>query len=138
MAAERPYENSFWACCSPCGLCWKTACCPCFVYGRNHHRLTHGNDSDYSSCNGACCGWYTLSIFGCGFIMQMMDRSTLQSRYRRTGNGCTGCMGSCCCACCEIMQTSKELDYILVENSGLPPQGYKKTEAMVAGPPGYN
>jgi hypothetical protein len=37
-----------------------------------------------------------------------------------------------------MMQTSKELDYILLENNGLPPQGYKKPEGMVAGPPGYN
>jgi hypothetical protein len=36
------------------------------------------------------------------------------------------------------MQTSKELDYILVESSGLPPQGYKKVEGMVAEPPAYS
>ncbi|ESZ96211.1 hypothetical protein SBOR_3369 [Sclerotinia borealis F-4128] len=49
------------------------------------------------------------------------------------GNVCTGCMGSCCCACCELMQTSKELDYILLEkNAGA--NGYQPQPGMVAGP----
>jgi hypothetical protein len=33
------------------------------------------------------------------------------------------------------MQTSKELDYILLENNGLSPQGYKKQAGMLAKTP---
>ncbi|TGO88157.1 hypothetical protein BPOR_0180g00120 [Botrytis porri] len=49
------------------------------------------------------------------------------------GSGCGACMASYCCPCCELMQTSKELDYILLEkNAGA--QGYQPQPGMVAGP----
>ncbi|KAF5876098.1 putative plac8 family protein [Botrytis fragariae] len=128
------YKNSFWACCSPFDLCLKACCCPCFVSGRNHHRIEHGNDDDYSTCNGWCCGWYGLAaIGGFSFVLQMLDRQKMQKQHGLEGNACTGCMGSCCCACCELMQTSKELDYILLEkNAGA--NGYQPQPGMVAGP----
>ncbi|TEY81545.1 hypothetical protein BOTCAL_0033g00260 [Botryotinia calthae] len=128
------YKNSFWACCCPLDLCIETCLCPCFVSGRNHHRIEHGNDDDYSTCNGWCCGWYSLAtIGGFSFILQMLDRQKMQQQHGLEGNACTGCMGSCCCACCELMQTSKELDYILLEkNAGA--KGYQPQPGMVADP----
>ncbi|KAA8573684.1 hypothetical protein EYC84_005260 [Monilinia fructicola] len=128
------YKNSFWACCTPFDLCLKACCCPCFVSGRNHHRIEHGNDDDYSTCNGWCCGWYGLAaVGGFSFVLQMLDRQKMQKQHDLEGNACTGCMGSCCCACCELMQTSKELDYILLEkNAGT--KGYQPQPGMVAGP----
>lgn len=60
-------------------------------------------------------------------------KSKLTQSQGLEGNACTGCMGSCCCACCELMQTSKELDYILLEkNAGA--KGYQPQPGMVADP----
>ncbi|KAF7899101.1 uncharacterized protein EAF01_008314 [Botrytis porri] len=128
------YRSSFWACCSPINLCMKAWCCPCFVSGRNHHRINHGNDVDYSSCNGSCCGWCVLApVGGLSFVLQMLDRQNMQQKHGLEGSGCGACMASYCCPCCELMQTSKELDYILLEkNAGA--QGYQPQPGMVAGP----
>jgi hypothetical protein len=50
------------------------------------------------------------------------------------GNACGNCMGSWCCYCCELTQTSKELDYIQL-SQGNAASGYKANEGMVAHPP---
>ncbi|PQE10733.1 PLAC8 family protein [Rutstroemia sp. NJR-2017a WRK4] len=150
-----PYKTSFWEFCLPFTLCIylrigiKSSFCPCFVYGRNHYRLEHGNGNNYSSCNGWCCAWCSLAALGgFSFVLQILDRHTLQEKYvsfkstltqglGRDGNNCTGYMGSFCCPCCELMQTSKELDYILTENNR-ESQRYRQQQPMVAHPKTYN
>jgi hypothetical protein len=55
------------------------------------------------------------------------------------GNGCTNCLLSCCCSCSEVIQTSKELDFIKMMQdvssaNAAHNGGYKLQENMIAEP----
>ncbi|THV51240.1 hypothetical protein BGAL_0118g00230 [Botrytis galanthina] len=148
-----PYKHSFWACCSPVDICMKAWCCPCFVFGRNHYRINNGTDEGYSACNSSCCCWTVLGPgVGLSFILQMLDRQNMQQKHvvlfyshlqtkkskltqsqGLKGDSCGNCLASVWCPCCELMQTSKELDYVLLEKNAST-QGYQLQPGMVAGP----
>ncbi|TGO35377.1 hypothetical protein BHYA_0160g00100 [Botrytis hyacinthi] len=128
------YKHSFWACCSPVDICMKAWCCPCFVFGRNHYRINNGTDEGYSACNSSCCWWTVLGPgVGLSFILQTLDRQNMQQKHGLKGDSCGNCLASIWCPCCELMQTSKELDYILLEKNASA-QGYQPQPGMVAGP----
>ncbi|KAH8593319.1 PLAC8 family-domain-containing protein [Bisporella sp. PMI_857] len=134
MSGTRKYNSSLFGCCTPVPLCFKAWCCPCLVYGRNHYRAEHGTDQGYDTCNGWCaayCG--LLAVGGWGWILQCLTRRDMQQRMNLEGSGCGACCASFCCSCCELVQTSKELDYIaLSQGKSLPPQGYQSHPGMVA------
>jgi len=41
---------------------------------------------------------------------QMMNRSTIRSRYNIRGDGCSDCLTSFCCTCCQLVQESREIE----------------------------
>ena len=78
----RPYNKSFWACCTPFDLCIKTTCCPCVVFGKNHYRAEHGTDQGYNTMNGWCAAWCGLAMVGhFGWILQFLNRTDMQEKY---------------------------------------------------------
>jgi PLAC8 family len=82
---SRPYNNSFWSCCSPFDLCVKACCCPCVVYGKNHYRNQHGTGQGYDMFNGHCAAWCGLFCLGhWGWILQCVNRSDMQEKHSRS------------------------------------------------------
>lgn len=59
---QNGWANGFFDCCSPAGLCLKTFCCPCIVYGKTQARL-HNKLDDYSCCNGSVSPYLYYSLY---------------------------------------------------------------------------
>ncbi|KAH8587317.1 PLAC8 family-domain-containing protein [Bisporella sp. PMI_857] len=134
MGEARKYNHSLFACLTPVPHCLKACCCPCVVYGRNHYRAEHGADKGYDTCNGRCAAWCgLLAVGGWGWILQCFTRRDMQEKMNLAGSGCSACCASFCCSPCELIQTSKELDYIASSHGeNVPPEGYQTHSGMVA------
>ncbi|KAG9228386.1 hypothetical protein BJ875DRAFT_389526 [Amylocarpus encephaloides] len=108
--------------------------CPCILVGQNHARLQKG-ETEPDACSGWCAAWCGLQCgLGVGFILQMMDRMHINEKYNLEGGACGACCKSFLCSCCEAIQTSKELDYVQLNQN--PRVGYPRQEKMVARPQG--
>jgi len=116
---KRPWSHGILDCCGGgCGTCMSSSFCPCVTYGRNQKRLEHLNAYGYpdpkhggSCCSGSCCGHACLTLTcGLGWIMQMMNRGAVRSRYSISGGGCTDCLASVFCSCCELTQERREIE----------------------------
>lgn len=54
--APGKWHESYCGCCSPFDLCCVTWWCPCFTFGKTHHRLRAGNNMErYETCNSSVC-----------------------------------------------------------------------------------
>ncbi|KIM38005.1 hypothetical protein M413DRAFT_448050 [Hebeloma cylindrosporum] len=116
-ADGREWSNGLFGCMSAFGTCLCATCFPCVVYGKNKHRYEHLNskgvphpDDGGSCCSGSCCGHGVLSVCGLGFILQMINRGHVRSRYNIKGGGCGDCCTSLWCAPCQLVQESRELE----------------------------
>lgn len=63
----------------------------------------------------------------------------MQEKHNLNGTGCSNCLLSCCCSCCEVIQTSKELDFIKMMQdvssaNAAHNAGYKLQDNMIAEP----
>ncbi|KAF2096684.1 PLAC8-domain-containing protein [Rhizodiscina lignyota] len=111
QAAPEEWRVPATGCCSPVGDCCMGYWLPCVVYGRVHYRLRQDAQlRGYSACNGACWGHFGLmACCGVQWVLQFMQRGELRRRYNIDGNGCTDCLCSTCCGCCDIIQQDKEM-----------------------------
>ncbi|KAJ7282036.1 PLAC8 family-domain-containing protein [Mycena rebaudengoi] len=114
---KREWSHGLCDCCGACGTFCYSWWCPCIVHGKNKQRLRHLIDRGSpepdggSCCSGTCWGYCCLTSFtGLGFILQMMNRGDVRSRYSIEGGGCGDCLASCCCGPCELTQTSREIE----------------------------
>ncbi|KAF2799829.1 PLAC8-domain-containing protein [Melanomma pulvis-pyrius CBS 109.77] len=106
---EQEWHHRGSACCSPCGTCVLSCCCPCITYGRTHHRVKNdGNMQGYSCCNLSCAAFCGLSCLGLSFILPMISRGDIRAKYHLQGNGCKDCLCACCCTPCDLTQQDKE------------------------------
>ncbi|CAG8952178.1 hypothetical protein HYFRA_00000917 [Hymenoscyphus fraxineus] len=132
----QPWKNGLFNC-MPCGLCLKGCCCTCVLVGQNHERIKK-NEPNPETFNGWCMGWCGLQYcFGVGWILQMIDRQDMNDKYDLEGSSLGACCTAFCCACCEAIQTKKELDYRELNqgNNAQIPTGYHpNNEKMVAQP----
>ncbi|KAF1810749.1 PLAC8-domain-containing protein, partial [Eremomyces bilateralis CBS 781.70] len=108
----RNWEHSGSDCCSPISSCFLGWCCPCFLYGKVYHRTRKDSSmKDFSWCNGSCCGYYVIAMCGCHWILQMMQRGEMRSKYQLQGGGCKDCLCACCCTPCDLVQQDKEAEF---------------------------
>lgn len=70
------WDNDFFHCCSPAGLCFLTACCPCITFGKTQHQMSHSSLKDYSCCNSSVSIYFTCWIL----IYRMLIYSVLSLR----------------------------------------------------------
>ncbi|KAF8157207.1 PLAC8 family-domain-containing protein [Crassisporium funariophilum] len=112
----REWSNGLCGCCGDFGTCLVACCCPCIIYGKVKNRYEHLNSKGYPDPNkGGCCSSscmvHGLLVWcGVGFIMQMMNRSSVRGRYNIKGGGCGDCCSAFCCTPCELTQESRELE----------------------------
>ena len=91
--------------------------------------MNNPNMNDYSACNGACCGWYTLSCFGVQCVYQAIRRADKRERWGIDGSFFGDFCGACCCPCCGLAQEEKEA---LLRESGqdVKGKGYQAPNQM--------
>lgn len=82
-----------------------------------------------------CLIWFGLSCAGLHWIIQMLKRNEMRERFNLQGSQGMDCLASCCCSCCEMMQSEKEAVYRLQANdaAAATSQGYQKSEPMTTG-----
>ncbi|KAJ7282032.1 PLAC8 family-domain-containing protein [Mycena rebaudengoi] len=114
---KREWSHGLCDCCGACGTFCYSWWCPCIVHGKNKQRLRHLVDRGTpdpdggSCCSGSCWAHCCLNSFtGLGFILQMINRGDVRSRYSIEGGGCGDCCKSCCCGPCDLTQTSREIE----------------------------
>jgi len=99
--------------------------CPCILYGKTHARMKDPSLQSYSMLNGSCCGWYCLAHCGLFWVLQMINRGDIRSKYHLDGSTAGDCLRSYCCACCTLIQEEKEVVARQKEQAALGAQGYK-------------
>ncbi|KAF9524337.1 PLAC8-domain-containing protein [Crepidotus variabilis] len=115
-ADGRDWSNGFCGCLSEPGTCLTATCCPCITYGRLKHRHAHLNqqgtpDPEHGGCcTGDCMIHGVLTSCGFGWILQMMLRGEIRSRYNISGGACGDCLAAACCMPCQLTQESREIE----------------------------
>jgi len=71
---------------------------------------------------------------GCQWILQMMQRGEVRSKYGLKGDGCTDCLCACCCVPCDLVQQDKEAQFREQGRAAVTQQP-GKVEAMSYGAP---
>ena len=111
--------------------------CPCIVFGKNKQRLrnlkTHGTPlpGGGDCCDGDCCFYCGLGLFGLGWVLQVCldvdkmhihgpsnlpasaqvgSRGDVRDRYNIRGGTCGDCCSSWCCAPCALTQERREIE----------------------------
>jgi Cys-rich protein (TIGR01571 family) len=127
----------------------KSTFCTCILVGQNHQRI-HYHVRDPGIMSGWCWGWCCLSCLGSQWIPQLLDRVEMRQQYGELsclclfvylrsndserldlkGGTCNAGLTSCCCFCCEAIQTSKELDYVRSEGNVPNESGYTRPRNM--------
>ncbi|KAI9126276.1 hypothetical protein K1719_002697 [Acacia pycnantha] len=106
MSGEALWSSGLCGCCSDCGTCCLTLCCPCITFGRIAEVVDRGTTS--------CCvqgalfyilGGFThlLSCYACIY------RTKLRRLYKIEGSETGDCLTSCCCAQLALCQEYREL-----------------------------
>lgn len=49
-----------------------------------------------------------MACVGLSWILPLLNRGDMRTRYNLTGNGCKDCLCACCCSPCDLMQQDKE------------------------------
>jgi hypothetical protein len=96
-------------------------------------RTGMGPSTDGSRGNETAPQQVPIGLFG----RRIPSKCSSDEKTDLQGDSFTNCLSSCCCPCCEMMQTSKELDYIEVNqnpNAAPPAVGYQQNPGMVAAP----
>eukprot|EP00898_Chlorokybus_atmophyticus_P005664 jgi/Chlat1/6099/Chrsp40S05675 len=102
-----------------CYACWCTSC----LYGQNVELQGKPDAICGGSCFGACLLHFVLggmfstagAIFGIpvcppfSWIVQMVTRNQIRTRYSLPQTPCHDCLVSCFCACCALAQENREL-----------------------------
>jgi Cys-rich protein (TIGR01571 family) len=116
-------------------LCCKTYWCPCFVFGKAHHRLRDPTLTNYSSFNSACVGYCVVLHFGFAWVPQMLQRAEIRAKYNLMGSGLGDCCRAYWCSWRELLQEEKELIHLTQPQQPPPPQqGYQNVESMSYAP----
>ncbi|CAN8096788.1 unnamed protein product [Discula destructiva] len=128
----QPWQASYCGCCSPFDLCMKAFCCPCFVYGKTHHRIReNGNMEGYDSVNSSCMIFTASLCLGLNWMPVWLQRADMRKKYNLQGNGCTDCLSACCCPLCDMVQQEKEAQARELGGHGKPVvQGYQAQGGM--------
>ncbi len=96
------WNNSLLGCCSGCGSCCLTICCPCVQYGRIYEKV----HNDGCCCQGfLCCLLSPLCLSWC---IHKGLRSDVRKRYN-IQKGCSDCCVTFLCAPCATCQEAREL-----------------------------
>ncbi|KAH9478037.1 Cell number regulator 7 [Psilocybe cubensis] len=117
----RDWSHGLFDCCGDAGTCIVACCCPCITYGQVKRRYEHLHTKGYPDperggfCTSDCMIHGCISMFGFGWIMQMMNRSSIRGRYNIGGGGVGDCCSAFCCTPCELTQESREIE--LEENT---------------------
>ncbi|KAJ3517715.1 hypothetical protein NLJ89_g331 [Agrocybe chaxingu] len=115
-AEGREWSNGLCGCCDAPGTCIVAWCCPCITYGKVKRRYEHLNSKGYPDpenggcCNSDCVVHGFVTFCGFGWVMQMMNRGNIRSRYNIKGGGCGDCCASFWCTPCELTQESIEVE----------------------------
>jgi len=122
----KAWTNGLFGCFSPIDLCALTCCLPCVTFGKTHHRLEHNGDmTHYEPINTSCILFY-LSSFVCATpILSAIQTSELRERHNLEGSCISDLLKSCCCGCCQLIQTEKEAKLLLGGEKGVVQQQYQ-------------
>ncbi|KAF9783344.1 PLAC8-domain-containing protein [Thelephora terrestris] len=118
---KRDWSNSLFGCFSDCGTCCIATFCPCIVYSQITSRLDHlatrgsPHPSGGEVFTSECLGYAVTRILGVSCLLQMGQRSSTRGRYNIAGDGFTDFLATWCCAPCDLVQESREIE--LEENS---------------------
>ena len=58
-----------------------------------------------------CCAYLAASGCAMAWLLNLLQRRDMRSRYNLEGSTCTDGMCACCCAPCDLVQQSKEIAY---------------------------
>ncbi|KAI9812347.1 MAG: hypothetical protein M1826_002915 [Phylliscum demangeonii] len=108
-AGRRTWNFRMFECFNPIDECLITCCCPCITFGKVHHRLHKDPKlTGYSPLNASCLGFFLSSYCGLHWFPLMLQRSDMRSKYNLDGTMLEDFARACCCACCDLVQESKE------------------------------
>ncbi|KAK4655394.1 hypothetical protein QC762_302090 [Podospora pseudocomata] len=107
---EGEWQDGLCGCCSG-GHFWMGCCCPCILVNKTHELLENPSNPSPSGCGMWGCAWCGLNFCGgWGWILECLQRGEVRSKHRIEGSGCTDCLVACCCPCCGVIQSHKEVE----------------------------
>ncbi|KAI5077708.1 hypothetical protein GOP47_0007532 [Adiantum capillus-veneris] len=125
MAAAPAPQQGQWTtglcgCFEDLSSCCCSCCCPCIPVGQVVNVLDSGNTS---CCEGGLIFCVLESLTGLGCLYTCGYRKKLRMRFGLSADPCNDFLTDCCCLCCSIAQTHREL-----KNRNMDPsQGYIAT-----------
>lgn len=130
----QPWANRFCGGYSPCSVCCEAYWCPCFLFGKIHHRVRNQSMTNYSSFNVACLGYCVALHFGFAWVPQMLQRGEIRAKYNLKGSSCGDCCRSYWCSWRELLQEEKEMRLRTQGQQPLQPpqQGYQTVNEGMA------
>ncbi|KAF1965761.1 hypothetical protein BU23DRAFT_366538, partial [Bimuria novae-zelandiae CBS 107.79] len=90
-------------------------CCPCIIYARTSHRLSHPSDTqlkDYSACcNIRCWGFFCSGMYMCPVPLALLTvlLYKTRSRYNITNGLDEDILKAVFCSTCALVQAEKEV-----------------------------
>jgi Cys-rich protein (TIGR01571 family) len=107
-----------------------TCCCPCITFGKTHHRVHKGGLEGYSLVNASvssktsayslqvsdnkaqCFGFFASLFVPCvAALCTYVQRDDVEHKYGLHGT-VLDAVFSCCCACCSLVQSAKEVELL--------------------------
>ncbi|KAI1325950.1 duf614 domain-containing protein [Xylariaceae sp. FL0255] len=104
------WYSNFFGCFDPIDTCLITWCLPCVTFGKTHHQLHKDptlagyepiNTSCLLFCGSGCCGLWWIPI--------ALQRSDIRHKHNIEGSCLFDIAAACCCHCCTLIQSNKEV-----------------------------
>jgi len=119
-AGANSWSSSFFGCFAPVDTCLMTCCCPCVTFGRTHHRLQKSPTLEgYSPVNATCLGFWLSGCVCLPWLFQLIQKGEVRDKYNLTGEFAIDAAKACCCLCCDLIQTDKEVAH-QIEHGNVP------------------